>query len=253
MIIKTDVIDIINNRRDVASRNERAKAYSKKCAKKRVCATVWKILSVLAIGLVIILLFCCCGKPDTPSDIEVDNAGWMTNSTQEDVSVEQNNSPVVFEPTEQVSSEEHKDTSTESPEDTESDVLESTYYCEWGDVYFTQQEYELLLTTVFCESGGESSKEQHAVACAILNQIVSGKFGSTVHKVIYKKNNFAVTKWPDFENTGWTDKVEKSVLQALVDNPYPRNMYYFRTSHFHTFEGAIDYKKIGVFYFSMSN
>jgi hypothetical protein len=179
-----------------------------------------------------------------------------TEST--DVSVEYNGGSTVGEPVEDVPEESTQDsevadtevTDTEMP-DTE--IEEVTYYCEWGDFHLTKAEYELILTTVFCESGGESSKEQHAVACAILNQINSGKFGSTFHKVIYKKNNFSVTKWPNFENRGWTDKVEKSVLRALVDNPYPRNMYYFRTKHFHTFKGAIDYKKIGEFYFSTSN
>ena len=174
---------------------------------------------------------------------------WTTESSENSVTVEDNSNSTVGEPTEEMTEEPTEDiTEIVDTEIVDSEVTEITYYCEWGDVSFTQEEFELILTTVFCEIGGETKTEQHAVACAILNQIVSGKFGSTVHKVIYRKNNFAVTQWPDFENRGWTKEVEQSVLLALTYNPYPRDMFYFRTGHFHRW--AVDYKNIGKLYFS---
>lgn len=176
---------------------------------------------------------------------------WTTESSENSVTVEDNSNSTVGEPTEEMTEEPTEDvTEIVDSEIVDSEETEITYYCEWGDFYINQAEYELLLTTVFCEIGGETPTEQHAVACAILNQIDSGRFGKTVHKVIYRKNNFSVTKWKDFEKYGWTDEVEQSFLLALVYNPYPRNMFYFRTGHFHTFIGAVDYKKIGVLYFS---
>lgn len=137
------------------------------------------------------------------------------------------------------------DTSTEiSTEETE----EITYYCEWLDRHFTEDEFALICTTTFCESGGCSSATQKMVALTILNQIGSGKFGDSVREVIYRKNNFAVTQWPNFEERGWTDRVEQSVLAALEKNEHPRNMYYFRTDHYHNF--GQPYKKVGSVYFS---
>lgn len=136
---------------------------------------------------------------------------------------------------------------TEEPTESETEE-ENTYYCEWGDFTLTQKEYELLLTTVFCESGGESSKTQKFVTWAILNRLVDSKFPNNLHDVIYAKNAFSVTKWKDFENRGWTAKVEQSVQEALQENPHPRDMFYFRTGHYHSW--AKNYKKVGKVYFS---
>ena len=140
------------------------------------------------------------------------------------------------------------ETGTEIVEETETEPEEITYYCKWMDRYFTEEEFALICTTTFCESATRTSKEQTAVAIVILTQINSGEFGDTVRKVIFKKNNFSSTKWKGFEDYGWTEKVEKSVLSALEHNPYPRNMFYFRTDHYH--DWAVDYMQIGVFYFS---
>ena len=192
-------------------------------------------------------------RTTVPTDTETESITETVTETETDVTIEfETDPPTITEPLPETETESETVTETEIPTETEteSETEEVTYYCVWGDFYITQEEYELLLTTVFCEIGGETPKEQHAVSCAILNQINSGRFGKTVHKVIYRKNNFSVTKWKDFEKYGWTDEVEQSFLLALEYNPYPRNMFYFRTGHFHTFVGAVDYKKIGKLYFS---
>ena len=125
---------------------------------------------------------------------------------------------------------------------------EYKYLIEWADYEITQSEFELICTTVFCEAGGQTLKLQNMVALTILNQIVSGKFGDSVYEVIYKKNNFAVTQWDDFENRGWSDRTVEAVMLALRENKHPKNMYYFRTNHYHTW--AKNYKRVGNVYFS---
>ena len=122
------------------------------------------------------------------------------------------------------------------------------YYCVWGDFVLTEQEYNLLLTTTFCESGNQSLDTQFMTALTILNRLASGMFGNNLYEVIYAKDAFAVTKWSDFENRGWTPQVEEAVALALKENPHPYDMYYFRVNHYHTF--AKDYMKSGDVYFS---
>lgn len=130
--------------------------------------------------------------------------------------------------------------------ETEIDVVESSeseenfcegenYKCQWADLTLTEEEFALICTTVFCEGQTTSTETQILIALAILNQIVSGDFGDSVKEVIYRPNNFAVTKWKDFESRGWSDKVEQSVLCALEHNEHPSDMFYFRTDRYHGF------------------
>ena len=122
------------------------------------------------------------------------------------------------------------------------------YECKWGDFKLNQEEFELFLTTVFCESGGEKYDTQFAVACTILNRIYGPHHEDDMKGVIYAKNAFSVTKWPNFEERGWTESVKQACLDALEENPFPRDMYYFRINHYHKF--GKPYKKIGKVYFS---
>lgn len=135
-----------------------------------------------------------------------------------------------------------------SPNKVDEGYVLPKYYCVWGDYVFTQDEYELLLTTTFCESGNQDLITQQMTALVILNRLMSGEFGETLYEVIYAPDAFAVTKWPDFENRGWTPQVEQAVQLALTDNPHPKNMYYFRTKYYHSW--AQDYMKSGDVYFS---
>jgi spore germination cell wall hydrolase CwlJ-like protein len=164
----------------------------------------------------------------------------------EEVFIEESTSDIVLMP-EETETETEVDIETEVETEVSTEV-EKTYIVEWDGYELTEDEFALICTTVFCEAGGEGFKEKYMVALTILNQITSGKFGSTVEKVIYRENNFAVTNWKDFENCGWTKSVEEAVLLALEENDHPRDMYYFRTGHYHKW--AKDYKKVGKIYFS---
>ena len=107
--------------------------------------------------------------------------------------------------------------------------------CSWADISLNDEEYRLLCTTVFCEAGNQTVETQTMVALTILNRINSDIFPNTVREVVYQDEQFAVTKWDDFENYGWTESVTAAVKNALADNEHPDDMYYFRTLHYHTF------------------
>lgn len=110
-----------------------------------------------------------------------------------------------------------------------------TYDCKWANIKLSQDEYNLLCTTVFCEAGNQNITTQTMVALTILNRLDSEIFPDNLHDVIYQDEQFAVTKWDNFESYGWTESVTKAVNNALADNEYPADMYYFRTLHYHKF------------------
>lgn len=146
------------------------------------------------------------------------------------------------------------DTEAEAP--TEEEVVEEvvtepaevTYWCDWLNTEISEEDYELLCRTTYCEAGGEPFKTQVMVCLAILNQYGSDKFADTIHGVVYAKNAFSVTQWKDFEEREWNEETEQAVQMALAENEHPRDMYYFRTRHYHRW--AEDYKKVGKVYFS---
>ena len=119
--------------------------------------------------------------------------------------------------------------------------------CAWADIVLDNFEMDLLKTTVYCEAGNQSLETQYMVALVILNRLADG-YASDLRGVIYQKGAFAVTKWSNFEQRGWTSQVEQAVEMALQTNEHPRDMYYFRDSYYHSF--ANDYKQSGAMYFS---
>ncbi len=201
-------------------------------------------LKALALMILVCFVLPWIWKATEPKTYEpIDTGSEIIQWKEPEVSIE----PSTFEP---VAEPETEDVPvTEIPTENESETEQPiTYYCKWLDRHFTEEEFALICTTTFCESGGESSATQKMVALTILNQIGSGKFGDSVREVIYKKNNFSVTQWKDFEERGWTSKVEQSVLKAMEKNEHPRDMFYFRTDHFHRFGNP--YKRVGNVYFS---
>ena len=119
--------------------------------------------------------------------------------------------------------------------------------CAWADIVLDKSEMDLLRTTVYCEAGNQSLETQYMVALTILNRLADG-YASDLRGVIYQKGAFAVTKWSNFEQRGWTVQVEQAVEMALQTNEHPRDMYYFRDSYYHSF--ANDYKQSGTMFFS---
>lgn len=109
--------------------------------------------------------------------------------------------------------------------------------CEWGNFSISEEEYKLICTTVYCESGNQDYQTQVMVCLTILNRLVddSGNFADTISGVIYQQDAYEVTTWNDFESRGWTEQVEEAVKYALEVNEHPADMFYFRTLHYHTF------------------
>ena len=173
--------------------------------------------------------------------------------TEEDETMVEENSEYATEgDTEAIEpSESEEGTNTEvlPPESEEGATDEAqAYWCEWLGVEISQEDYELLCRTTFCEAGGESMKTQVMVCLVILNQYGSNKFADTIHGVVYAKKAFSVTQWKDFEERTWNEKTEEAVQKALAENKHPKDMYYFRTGHYHKW--AKNYKKVGSVYFS---
>ena len=107
--------------------------------------------------------------------------------------------------------------------------------CYWADFTITPEEYDLICTTVWCESGNQDFDTQVMVALTIFNRLESDLFPNTVREVIYAKGAYSVTNWSNFENRGWTDSVQEAVGYALEHNEHPKDMFYFRTKHYHKF------------------
>lgn len=122
--------------------------------------------------------------------------------------------------------------------------------CAWADIILTQEEMNLLRTTVYCEAGNQDLETQAMVALTILNRLNAG-YAKDIRGVIYAEGAYAVTKRSNFEQRGWTEQVAEAVDIALAKNEHPPTMFYFKMGSYHTFQGAIDYKKSGTEYFSI--
>lgn len=143
-------------------------------------------------------------------------------------------------------------------------VTDKGYYCVWGDFYLTETEWDLVCATVYCETGStkEPFESKVMVATVIFNQFLDDNpydnFPDTIKGVIYYKNggNYSVVKSSKFKKVlktkGWTEEVELAIKTALAENPYPRDLLYFRNSYYHKNFG-VPYKKSGGTYFSTRN
>ena len=126
---------------------------------------------------------------------------------------------------------------------------EQRYYSEWLNCNVSQEDFELLCRTTFCEAGNQDFETQKMVCLTILNRVKSEKFPYTIRDVVYRRNAYEVTTWADFESKEWTEQVEMAVLSALEENSHPGDMFYFRTENFHTFGES--YIKSDDLYFSL--
>ena len=128
---------------------------------------------------------------------------------------------------------------------------EKSYWCNWGEFSLNEEEFRLLCRTTYCEGGNQSSNTQTLIALTILNRVKSDIFPNNIHDVIYQEDQYSVTKWSDFDQYEWTALTESAVINALNENNYPRNLYYFRTKHFHYF--GVSYMQADDLYFSTEN
>lgn len=128
---------------------------------------------------------------------------------------------------------------------------EKSYWCNWGEFSLNEEEFRLLCRTTYCEGGNQSSNTQTLIALTILNRVKSDIFPNNIYDVIYQEDQYSVTKWSDFDQYEWTALTESAVINALNENNYPRNLYYFRTKHFHYF--GVSYMQADDLYFSTEN
>ena len=199
------------------------------------------------IGMVLILVWLnntnqCVSDIDMPTTTETTTVETTTAAVEENTTINVE-APISSEPTGQVSINNigFSEFIEELPTDFEIGV------CAWADIVLDKSELDLLRTTVYCEAGNQSLETQYMVALTILNRLADG-YASDLRGVIYQKGAFAVTKWSNFEQRGWTEQVEQAVEMALQTNVHPRDMYYFRDSYYHSF--ANNYKCSGSMYFS---
>lgn len=107
--------------------------------------------------------------------------------------------------------------------------------CAWSDISISPEDFSLICTTVYCEAGNQSIETQIMTALTILNRLSAEDYPDTVKEVIYQDNQYSVTEWTGFLHYGWTGSVEQAVTYALEVNGHPKDMYFFRTKHYHEF------------------
>ena len=102
------------------------------------------------------------------------------------------------------------------------------------NVYFyNDKEKAYIARVVYAEARGEKFEGQVAVASVVLNRFESGRFGSSVKRVVLARNQFAVSK-------KYNDKALAAVEEAIANRSlFPKDMYYFQAStrkHWRNFE-----------------
>ena len=95
-----------------------------------------------------------------------------------------------------------------------------------------------MARTVSAEARGEHFEGKVAVAQVILNRYESGKFGNSIRKVVFARNQFAVSKKYD-------DECMEAVEAAVEENLHPEDMYYFRVSKKKKWRNFVFYDRIG--------
>lgn len=102
-----------------------------------------------------------------------------------------------------------------------SEMLDEIYAPSYA---YSEQEKAFIARVVYAEARGEIFEGKVAVAAVVLNRFESGRFGKTVKRVVFARNQFAVSR-------RYTAECMKAV-EIAIDNKdaYPDDMYYFRVS-----------------------
>jgi hypothetical protein len=109
---------------------------------------------------------------------------------------------------------------------------------------FSKNDINLLARVTMSEASTQSFDVQVAVAQTIVNRLHMGIFGDTIYEIVYEPNQYSTA-----DNGAPNKQVIDAVTEAITHPPYPPDMVYFRENYYHKW--ALDYKKIGVFYFSL--
>jgi N-acetylmuramoyl-L-alanine amidase len=98
---------------------------------------------------------------------------------------------------------------------------------------YSEQEKAYIARVVYAEARGETFEGKVAVAAVVLNRFESGQFGSTVKRVVFARNQFAVSR-------RYNDECMIAVMAAIDQrDAFPDDMYYFQASkrkHWRSFE-----------------
>ena len=114
-------------------------------------------------------------------------------------------------------------------------------------INITTEQLELLERCVMAEGGGESYECQKAIACVIINRVLSEDFPNTVDRVIKQEGQFST--WPTrIEKVVPTNEVKQAVREALTTACIPEDVLYFRADRYHGW--ASNYCRLDNTYFS---
>ena len=105
----------------------------------------------------------------------------------------------------------------------------------------------LIARVVQAEAGTEPFVGKVAVAATILNRAELREM--SISDVVFETNQYA---------SPWVGTLDEEVFRAVdfaIENRdlFPKNMFFFRTHHFHRMAFAEDYAQIGAHYFSTDN
>lgn len=108
------------------------------------------------------------------------------------------------------------------------------------DVWWTEEDAELLAAIIAAESRGESEEGWLAVGCVILNRLDSGYYGDTLQDVIYMPNQFCKPYW------NYSDEIYEAALKCLEgERAFPPGVIYFQKKKLKSWYGAEWYTSIG--------
>jgi hypothetical protein len=104
---------------------------------------------------------------------------------------------------------------------------------------YSEQEKTYIARVVYAEARGEPFEGKVAVAAVVLNRFESGKFGRTVKKVVFARNQFAVSR-------RYNDECMAAVTAAIDQrDAFPDDMYYFQVSKSKRWRNFKYYTRIG--------
>lgn len=105
----------------------------------------------------------------------------------------------------------------------------------------SQEELELLEKCVMAEGGGESYECQVAIACVVVNRVLSDTFPDTLTEVVTQQGQFSC--WPtQIASVTASNSVRQAVREALAQAVFPENVLYFRADYYHSW--GTEYCKI---------
>lgn len=108
------------------------------------------------------------------------------------------------------------------------------------EVYrYSEEEKIFIARVVYAEARGEIFEGQVAVATVVLNRFESGKFGSSVKRVVFARSQFAVSR----KHSEQGMLAVEMAIQRRGD--YPDNMFYFQASKRKTWRNFVYLERIG--------